>query len=84
MVVAGYVSICLLTKFLNGVIMTDRIRNKMVSRRCQICRGCMQYKNYENKIYLYCDFCDKLYNRVAGGKLIEKEFLNVDRYKYGI
>lgn len=56
----------------------------MVSRRCPICRGCMQYKNYENKIYIYCDFCDKLYNRVAGGKLIEKEFLNEDRYKYGI
>ena len=53
-------------------------------KKCPKCKGCMLYKNYENKLYLYCDFCDKLYHRVAGGKLIEKELLDVDRYKFGI
>lgn len=45
----------------------------MISKKCPRCRGCMEYKRGDTRLYLYCDFCDKLYYRVPGGKILEKE-----------
>jgi len=60
----------------------------LVSKKCPVCRGCMDYKYIRNegkaKPYLYCDFCDKLFLRIAGGKLIEKELTDANRYKFGL
>ena len=56
----------------------------MISKKCPKCRGCMTYKKDEKRPYLYCDFCDKLFYRVPGGKLIEKEISSGYRYKFGL
>lgn len=60
----------------------------MNSKKCPVCNGCMEYKHLtekgKTKPYLYCDFCDKLYLRIPGGKLEEKEINDATRYKFGI
>ena len=55
----------------------------LVSKKCPKCRGCMEYKRHD-KLYLYCDFCGKMYYRIAGGELIEKELTSENRYKFGL
>lgn len=56
----------------------------MISKKCPVCNGCMEYKKYETRLYLYCDLCDTVYHRIPGGELIKKEFTNENRYKFGI
>jgi hypothetical protein len=56
----------------------------LVSKKCPACRGCMEYKRYKSKMYLYCDFCDRLFYRIPGAELKEKELTNENRHKFGI
>lgn len=54
-----------------------------VSKKCPRCRGCMEYKKFD-RLYLYCEFCDRLYYRIPGGELIKKEITDENRYKFGL